>query len=168
VTSSLFQAVDISKASSTSVSGGVEKLSYEFNEKVVPDTRNLTSAIILAQPFYDYAEGVIQNVWCATKLLWYRTDSCAAPSIEYAIVPNIDSVNRTEEKSTVVNNTYVTNQIDNSGIREIVREVIVREGQIDPGIFVTRLEYKNQVDALLRSIENAGGRTTTTISSGGA
>ena len=149
-------------AGSTVVSG-LEKVSQDFKEQVIPRTRDLSATTLLSAPIATYSGKVLGWLWCDFKLLWYKNDSCGAPPIEYAIVSSVNnSDNRVtstgdsgEESSVVVNNTYITNPVEREVVeREIIREVFLQEEQLSFVSYITRTEYDNQVDAIMRSIEN--------------
>lgn len=108
------------------------------------------------------------DLWCGFKSLFGFDCIDETVDVEYAIVtPLVETQNNTqvvENKPQPVATTtivqYVTNEnIVNPVEREVIREVIVRDGVVDTSKFVTRQEYDWQVDAIMRSIEdsNDGG-----------
>ncbi len=156
-------------AGSTVVSG-VERLSYDFKDRVLPRTRDLSATTLLSAPIATYSGKVLESLWCDLKLLWYKNDSCGAPAIEYAILPIINNRDADPETNVTVNNTYITNPVEREVVeREIVREVFVQDGQLSFASYITRTEYDNQVDAIMRSIENidtsGGGGGTSNVAS---
>ena len=80
------------------------------------------------------------------------------------LVPTYSSEDNDVSNETVVQNVtneYVTNPVE----RETIREVVIRNEQVSSTNFITRTEYENQVDAIMRSIENSSDGGITNINS---
>ncbi len=102
----------------------------------------------------------VDQVWCGVNLFVDSTFECYEGN-ENTAVP--------EERTVVTVATSTTNQyITNPVEKETIREVVVRENVIDTSQFVTWTSYQNQIDAVMRSIEdgdsgnNGGGSTDLT------
>ncbi|MEX2341190.1 MAG: helix-turn-helix domain-containing protein, partial [Candidatus Paceibacterota bacterium] len=126
-------------------------------------------ATVLSSNIQTLASHIRDYIWCPIKSIFFNESSCSDFSpVEYAIVQ--EGFNK--EKVTTQNNPplvdqvfhqYVTN-VTNPTERETIREVIVREGEVDTSRFVTQSEYDLQLEALLRSTENSSATAADSLS----
>ncbi len=116
------------------------------------------------------------SLWCDFRdwLSWPCEDSMVdtvtpapprapTPPVTSATTTNAFSespvhVNKTEP--TYVTNEYVTRPLE----REILREVVIRDNNIDTSHFITRSDYDAQVNALLTSVEGSSSGASNALS----